>query len=91
VTGGIPIDVPRRNGELVFEAPWESRAFGMVAAYLKTTDLDWEHFRRHLVAAIAASSDDAPYYESWTTALAAMLVADRVIAPDELDDRAARA
>jgi hypothetical protein len=91
VTGSIPIDVPRRNGELVFEAPWESRAFGMVAAYLEATDLYWEHFRRHLVAAIAASPDDVPYYESWTTALVAMLAADRVIAPDELDERAARA
>ncbi len=91
MTGAVPIDVPRRNGELVFEAPWESRAFGMVAAYLETTGLEWEHFRRHLIAAIAASPDDAPYYESWTTALAEMLAADRVVAPQELDDRAARA
>ena len=35
-----PSEVPRRNGELVFEAPWESRAFGMVAAYLETTGLE---------------------------------------------------
>ena len=56
----MPIDVPRRNGELVFEAPWESRAFGMVAAYLETTGLEWEHFRRHLIAAIAASPHNAP-------------------------------
>ncbi len=90
MTTSVPIDVPRRNGELVFEAPWESRVFGIVAAYLQTTGLDWEHFRRHLIAAIAASPDDAPYYESWTSALAAMLAADRVIAPHELDTRAAR-
>jgi Nitrile hydratase beta subunit len=90
VTAGVPIDVPRRNGELVFEAPWESRVFGIVAAYLQTTGLDWEHFRRHLIAAIAASPDDTPYYVSWTSALAAMLAADRVIAPHELDTRAAR-
>jgi Nitrile hydratase beta subunit len=90
VTGIVPIDVPRRNGELVFEAPWESRAFGMVAAYLEATAQDWEHFRRHLITAIAASPDDTPYYESWTTALAAMLAADRVVSLSQLDDRAAR-
>ncbi len=32
--GTPPVDVPRRNGEPVFEAPWESRAFGLAAAYL---------------------------------------------------------
>ena len=31
----VPTDLPRRNGELVFEAPWESRAFGLAAAYLQ--------------------------------------------------------
>jgi hypothetical protein len=90
LTGGIPIDVPRRNGELVFEAPWESRAFAMVAAYLDASGLDWEHFRRHLIEAIAASPVDTPYYESWAVALAAMLGADGVVEADELADRAAR-
>jgi nitrile hydratase accessory protein len=90
VTGVPPIDVPRRNGELVFEAPWESRAFGMVAAYLEANELEWEHFRRHLIAAIAASGADTPYYESWTAALAAMLAADHVVNLNELEDRAAR-
>lgn len=90
MTGAIPIDMPRRNGELVFEAPWESRAFGMVAAYLDAGGLDWEHFRRHLIEAIAVNPADTPYYESWAAALAAMLAADRVVDPGELADRAAR-
>ena len=74
----LPSDVPRRNGELVFEAPWESRAFGMVAAYLETSGLGWEHFRRHLIASIAADGQDTPYYESWVHALEEMLAADGI-------------
>ena len=76
----LPTDVPRRNGELVFEAPWESRAFGMVAAYLETSDLEWEHFRAHLIAAITRDPDDTPYYESWVHALEEMLASDGVSA-----------
>ena len=74
----LPSDVPRRNGELVFEAPWESRAFGMVAAYLETSGLEWEHFRTHLIAAIDHDPDDTPYYESWVHALEEMLASDGV-------------
>ncbi len=29
---GDDLAVPRRNGELVFEAPWEGRVFGMTVA-----------------------------------------------------------
>ena len=80
ITGEVPREVPRRNGELVFEAPWESRAFGMVAAYLESTGAGWDHFRPHLIAAIAASPNDTPYYESWVHALEDMLTADGVTA-----------
>jgi nitrile hydratase accessory protein len=78
IAGDLPTAVPRRNGELVFGAPWESRAFGMVAAYLDTTGNSWEHFRPHLIAAIAESPDETPYYESWVHALEDMLAADGV-------------
>ena len=76
----LPSDVPRRNGELVFEAPWESRAFGMVAAYLETSGLEWAHFRTHLITAIARDPDGTPYYESWVHALEEMLASDGVSA-----------
>ena len=47
---GLPADVPRRNGELVFAAPWEGRAFGLAAAYVEATGVGWAAFRTHLVA-----------------------------------------
>jgi hypothetical protein len=60
---------PRRNGELIFEAPWQSRVFGLCAAIVETCfDGDREPFRQQLIAAIAAEAD-RPYWDSWTIAL----------------------
>lgn len=65
----LPTDLPRRNGELVFEAPWESRAFGLAAAYVEASGVGWAAFRAHLIAAIDDLPRDTPYYEAWVTAL----------------------
>jgi hypothetical protein len=62
---------PRRNGELVFAAPWQARAFGMAIALLERQGLGWDTFRRHLVAAIE-KDPAATYYEQFVDALAAM-------------------
>lgn len=73
-----PEGLPRRNGELVFDAPWESRAFGLAAAYVESSGQDWARFRAHLTAAIGELPDSTPYYEAWVEAL------DRLIASDGL-------
>ena len=62
---------PRRNGELVFEAPWQARAFGMALVLLERNGLGWEVFRGHLVAAIRTRPDVA-YYDQFVDALAAL-------------------
>ena len=73
---------PRRNGELVFEAPWQSRVFGLAAAIVETCfDGDREPFRQRLIAAIAAEPE-RPYWDSWTAALERLVVANGFI--DEL-------
>jgi len=73
---GPPDDLPRRNGELVFDEPWQSRAFGLTAAYLEASGHDWQDFRTHLMAAIGDLPDSTPYYEAWVVALDRLLVAD---------------
>lgn len=73
-----PEDVPRRNGELVFDAPWESRAFGLAAAYLDASGRGWDTFRPHLIAAVAELPPPTPYYEAWVEALARLLEADQL-------------
>ena len=79
-TNEPPEGVPRRNGELAFDAPWESRAFGLAAAYLEASGQDWQAFRTHLMAAIADLPDTTPYYEAWVVALDRLLAADGLAA-----------
>jgi len=83
ITGdGAP---PRANGELLFSAPWESRAFGVAIALRESGALDYEQFRAALIEEIAGG---APYYACWSAALERVLVADGALSADELDARA---
>ena len=69
-----PAAAPRRNGELAFDAPWQSRVFGLCAAIVETCfDGDREPFRQQLIAAIAADPE-RPYWDSWTIALERLVV-----------------
>lgn len=78
---GIGVDVdaagpaapPRTNGELVFEAPWQARTFGLCLAVLEREGLGWDALRRHLVPVID-HHPDAPYYEQLAEALESLLV-----------------
>jgi nitrile hydratase accessory protein len=78
--------LPRKNGELVFDAPWQGRAFGMAVAMSEQGTYDWEEFRRRLIAEIS----DAPgreYYASWVGALERLLVQQGVLDGAELERR----
>ena len=78
--------LPRKNGELVFAAPWEGRAFGLAVLLSEKGTYQWEDFRARLVEAIGAGHDD--YYESWLDALEALLKARGVMTADEISKRA---
>lgn len=103
----LPIDgpaaPPRRNGELIFEAPWQSRVFGITVALAERGLFTWRDFQRALIAAIArreASASvrehDEPqdYWSRWSEALVALLREREpdLIAhlPSRIDDLAAR-
>ena len=76
--------LPRRNGELVFEAPWQGRALGMTLAIVDRLGIPWGAFQEQLIAAIAARPD-APYYDCWVAALEELLVARGIVARDEVE------
>jgi nitrile hydratase accessory protein len=87
-----PSALPRKNGELVFEAPWEGRAFGMAVALSDQRLYSWDEFRDRLIDEIAtadAADVGSTYYERWLAALETLLTARGVITPAELDVRAA--
>jgi hypothetical protein len=67
------LDLPRRNGELAFDAPWQSTVFALAAAVVEHAfGGDREPFRQQLIAAITAEPG-RPYWESWTAALEALV------------------
>jgi nitrile hydratase accessory protein len=89
--------LPRQNGELVFNAPWESHAFGMaVALYEQGRYQRWDEFRERLIAEIAAweshhQEHEAPwnYYERWLAALEKLLVEKGLLSQEEIELRTA--
>ncbi len=64
--------LPRQNGELVFEAPWQGRVLAMAVGVVQSLGLEWDKFRQRLIAAIA-DDPDRPYYDSWTIALESLV------------------
>jgi nitrile hydratase accessory protein len=81
---GDQAPLPRTNGELVFEEPWQGRALGMGVVALERTGLPWSDFRRHLAAAIVArpaqnESAATAYYAAWLDALEALLAEHRLL------------
>src|SRR2546428_8847394 len=78
--------LPRKNGELVFAAPWEGRAFGLAVLLSEKGAYAWNDFRERLVGEIA-NGDDA-YYERWLDALQSLLLARGVVTADEVSRRA---
>ena len=82
--------LPRMNGELTFEAPWEGRAFGLAVILNEAGRYDWRAFRDQLVTQIAdaeAHGVESSYYERWLAALEELLTAQGLVTCAELDQR----
>ena len=84
--------LPRSNGEPLFAAPWESRAFGIAVALNECGAYDWGDFQRRLADEIAAAPPDTEgtvYYERWLTSLESLLLDYGMVTQTELDTRTA--
>ncbi len=66
-----PSAPPRSNGEIAFDAPWQSRVFGLTAALVEADRLSWADFQHALIVRVGAADatgvDD--YWGSWSEAL----------------------
>ncbi len=78
--------LPRRNGELVFQAPWEGRAFGMAVVLNEKGEYPWDDFRASLIGAIRTGGPE--YYENWLNALQSLLERTGLVTADEVALRA---
>lgn len=81
--------LPRKNGELVFEEPWQGRVFGMAVALHESGLYEWEEFRQALIAHIAvgdARPESFSYYEVWLRTFEDLLARKDLVTPTELDE-----
>lgn len=82
--------LPRSNGELVFQAPWEGRAFGIAVAMNEDGLYGWREFRDRLVEEIAAAgeaADGTTYYEQWLASLEKLAIQRGFVTLEEMDVR----
>jgi nitrile hydratase accessory protein len=88
-----PAAIPRRNGEPVFNEPWESRIFGAAVALCERRLFEWDEFRERLIAEIASADAEAQvsaqppraYYEHFLSTLERLLIDKGICASTEID------
>jgi len=89
---GIPA-IPRDHEGVVFNAPWEAKAFAMVVLLHQKGSFTWQEWVDTLSAKIAAvkqaalSGDEPPYYELWLSAAEELLAGKGLCPADELEQR----
>ena len=87
------------NGELVFDAPWQGRVFGIARGLAEQGVYEWDDFRARLIEQIArfdrsvatidreAAAPKYHYYEHFLRALESLLVERGLVATGELRSR----
>ena len=91
-----PAAPPRDNGELVFGAPWESKAFGLALALTDAGLIDWADFRQALIGEISGweaahpSGEGWSYYDCWLRSLERVVSARGLVGAGAVADRAAQ-
>jgi len=88
---------PLSNGELVFEAPWQGRVFGMARSLCVAGLYSWDEFRERLISAIeqweSAHSNEPEvyaYYDLFLLAFEKLLADKKLLAGDTLSREVAR-
>ena len=86
-----PAAIPRRNGEPVFNEPWESRIFGAAVALCERGLFEWDEFRERLISEISSADsrgEASTYYERFLAALERLLVDKGICVTEEINQHA---
>jgi nitrile hydratase accessory protein len=87
------IGLPRENGELLFESPWEARAFGLAVALHESGAFEWKLFSETLgdeITKAEAAGETSTYYERWVRALNRVTASEELVLPAEMSERSER-
>jgi len=85
---------PMANGEIIFEAPWQSRVFGMARCLCEQGQFSWDDFRARLIEVIGAADaasgpgDEYHYFDHFLAALTAILEEKQLCNPAEVSRKA---
>jgi len=83
--------LPQSNGELVFESPWEGRAFEVAVALTHAGRYEWREFNSVFINHIARaeqSSDSSTYDQRWLATLEELALEKGFVTDEELEQRA---
>jgi len=89
---------PPGEEDVVFDAPWQARAFALTVALRREGNFPWEAFQTRLAEELEASADvtapstadedaEAAYYEAWLSAFERLLLEEDVLDDEELAER----
>ncbi|WAH60772.1 nitrile hydratase accessory protein [Pseudomonas silvicola] len=86
--------LPKNQEKLVFDEPWQGRAFGLALALAEQGSYQWDEFRASLIATIGAwdkthSPDDPDwhYYQHWLASLEKLAMDKALITEADLQER----
>ena len=83
---------PMANGEVIFEAPWQSRAFGLARVLCEAGHYSWDEFRARLIVRISEweashTDSDYAYFDCFLLALTDVLDASGLCSTTSLNQR----
>lgn len=92
---------PPGEDDVVFDAPWQARAFALTVALRREDDFPWEAFQERLVEELEAEAErdvetaadsgdvESSYYRAWLSAFERLLLEEGVVDADEMAERVA--
>ncbi|MEO0432195.1 MAG: nitrile hydratase accessory protein [Cyanobacteria bacterium J06656_5] len=84
-------DSLQTDNELVFQAPWEARAFAIVNQLANAQEYSWsewtEQFAEEISTAEHEPTDKSSYYERWVRTCEKLLITKGILNPVAIEQR----